>query len=89
MNGDPRFYFFFSQIICIYITYLSDMKISSTEVTLIFAIVSNFSDFPLHSMQKCIKTVVLLDQPPFVPSVGDIVFLLPFSKVILLNDTLF
>ena len=67
--------------ICIYITYLSDTKISSTEVTLIFAIVPNFSDFPLHSMQKCIKTVVLLDRPPFVPSAGDIVFLVPFSKV--------
>ena len=77
----PCFYFFSSQIICIYITYLSDTKISSTEVTLIFAIVSNFSDFPLHSMQKCIKTVVLLDRPPFVPSAGDIVFLLLFSKV--------
>ena len=81
MNGDPLFLFFFSQIICIYKTYLSDTKISSTEVTLIFAIVSNFSDFPLHSMQKCIKTVVLLDRPPFVPSAGDIVFLLLFSKV--------
>ena len=65
----------------IYITYLSDTKMSSTEVTFIFAIVSNFSDFPLHSMQKCIKTVVLLDRPPFVPSAGDIVFLLFFSKV--------
>ena len=75
------FYFFFSQIICIYITYHSDTKISSTEVTLIFAIVSNFSDFPLHSVQKCLKTVVLLDRPPFVPSVGDIVFLLLNSKV--------
>ena len=63
-----------------YITYLSDTKISSTEVTLIFAIVSNFGNFPLHSMQKCINTVVLLDRPPFVPSAGDIVFLLPFSK---------
>ena len=77
----PCFYFFFSQIICIYKTYLSDMKISSTEVTLIFAIISNFSDFPLHSMQKRIKTVVLLDRPSFVPSAGDIVFLLLFSKV--------
>ena len=75
-------YFIFWQIICIYITYHSDTKISSTEVTLIFAIVSNFSDFPLHSMQKCIKMVVLLDQPPFVPSAGDIVFSLLFSKVI-------
>ena len=77
MNGDPLFLFlFFADHI-----YLSDTKISSTEVTLIFAIVSNFSDFPLHSMQKCIKTVVLLDRPPFVPSAGDIVFLLLFSKV--------
>ena len=74
MNSDPCFYFFFSQIICIYITYRSDTKISSTEVTLIFAIVSNFSDLPLHSMQKCIKSVVLLDRASFVPSVGDIVF---------------
>ena len=73
--------FFFSQIICIYITYHSDTKISSTEVTVIFAIVSNFSDFPLHSMQKCIKTAVLLDQPSFVPSAVDIVFLLLNSKV--------
>ena len=82
MNGDPLFLFlFFTQIICIYITYHSDTKISSTEVTLIFAIVSNYSDFPLHSMQKCIKTVVLLDRPPFVPSAGDIVFLLLNSKV--------
>ena len=64
-----------------YIKYLSDTKISSTEVTLIFAIVSNFSVFPLHSMQKCIKTVVLLDRPPFVPSADDMVFLLLFSKV--------
>ena len=46
-------------------------------------------DFPLHSMQKCIKTVVLLDRPPFVPSAGDIVFLLLFSKVMSLNDTMF
>ena len=90
MNGDPLFLFlFFSQIICIYKTYLSDTKISSTEVTSIFAVVSNFSYFLLHSMQKCIKTVVLLDRPPFVPSAGDIVFLLLFSKVMLLNDTLF
>ena len=81
MNGDLLFLFLSSQIICIYITYLSDTKISSTEVTLIFAIVSNFSDFSLHSMQKCIKTVVLLDRPPFVPSADDIVFLLLFSKV--------
>ena len=81
MNGDPLFLLFFSQIICIYITYLSDTKISSTEVTLIFAIVSNFSDFPLHSMQKCINTVVLLDRLSFVPSAGDIVFLSLFSKV--------
>ena len=82
MNGDPLFLFlFFSQIICIYKTYLSDTKISSTEVTLIFVIVSNFSDFPLHSMQKCIKTVVLLDRPSFVPSAGEVVFLLLFSKV--------
>ena len=64
-----------------YITYHSGTKISSTEVTLIFAIVSNFSDFPLNSMQKCIKTVVLLDRPPFVPSAGDIVFLFHNSKV--------
>ena len=75
------FYFFFSQIICIYIAYLSDTKISSTEVTIIFANVSNFSDFPSHSMQKCRKAVVLLDRPQFVPSAGDIVFLLLFSKV--------
>ena len=81
MNGDPLFLFHFLQIICMYITYLNDTKISSTEVTLIFAIVSNFSDFPLHSMQKYIKRVVLLDRPPFVPSAGDIVFLLLFSKV--------
>ena len=54
---------------------------SGTEVTLIFAIVSNFSDFPLHSMQKYIKTEVLLDRPPFIPSAGDIVILLLFSKV--------
>ena len=80
MNGF-YFYFFFSQIICIYITYHSDTKISSTEVSLIFAIISNFSGFPLHSMQKCIKTVVLLDRPPFVPGAGDIVFLLLNSKV--------
>ena len=78
MNGDPLFLFLFSQMICIYITYLSDTKISSTEVTLMFSIVSNFSDFPLHSMQKYIKTVVLLYQPPFVPSADDIVFLLLF-----------
>ena len=78
MNGDPMFLFFFSQIICIYIIYLSDTKIFSTEVTLTFAIVSNFSDFPLHSMQKCIKTAVLLDRAPFVPSAGDVVFLLLF-----------
>ena len=64
-----------------YITYLSDTKISSTEVTLIFATASNLSDFPLHSMQKCIKTVVLLDRPPFVPGAGGIVFLLLLSKV--------
>ena len=57
------------------------MKISSTEVTLIFAIVSNFSHFLLHSMQKFMKTVVLLDRPLFVLSAGDIVFLLLFSKV--------
>ena len=83
MNGDLLFLFpFLSQIICIYITYLSDTKISSTEFTLIFAIVSNFSDFPLRSMQRCIKAVVLLDRPPFVPSAGEIVFLLLFSKVI-------
>ena len=81
MDGDPRFYFFFSQIICICIAYLSDTKISSTEVTLIFANVSNFSDFSLHSMQKCIKTVVLLDRPLFVTSAGDILFLSLFSKV--------
>ena len=72
------FFFCFSQIICIYITYLSDTKIFSTEVALIFAIVSNFSDLSLHSLQKCIKTVVFLDQPPFVPSAGDMVFLLLF-----------
>ena len=78
MNSDPLFLFLFLQIICIYITYLSDTKISCTEVTLIFAIVSNFNDFPLHSMQKCIKKVVHLDPPPFVPSAGDIIFLLLF-----------
>ena len=61
--------------VAVKVTYHSDTKISSTEVTLIFAIVSNFSDFPLHSMQKCIKTVVLLDRPPFGPSAGDILFL--------------
>ena len=89
MNGDPLCVFlFFSQIICIYITYLNDTKISSTKVTLIFAIVLNFSDFPLHSMQKCIKTGLLLDRPPFVPTAGDIVFLLPFSEVKSLIDTL-
>ena len=74
------FLFFADHII--YITYLSDTKISSTEVALIFATVSNFSDFPLHSMQKCLTAVQLLDRPPFVPSAGDIVFLLLFSKVI-------
>ena len=89
MNGDRLFLFLFSQMLCIYKIYLSDTKISSTEVTLIFAIISNFSDFPLHSMQKCIKTVVLLDRPSFVPSAGDIVFSLLFSKVMSLNDTLF
>ena len=90
MNGDPLFFIsFFSQIICICITYLSHTKISSTEVTLIFAIVSKFSDFPLNPMQKCIKTVrLLLDRPPFVPSAGDIVFLLLFSEVKSLIDTL-
>ena len=78
----PCFYFCFSQIICIYIAYLSDTKISSTEVTIIFANVSNFSDFPLHSMQKCRKAVVLLDRPPFVPSAGDIsVFITFFLKL--------
>ena len=74
-------FLFFPQIIRIYFTYPSDTKISSTEVTLIFAIISTFSDFPLHSMQKCIKTVLLLDRPPFVPSAGDIVLLLLFSEV--------
>ena len=29
----PRFYFFISQIVCIYITYLSNTKLSSTEIT--------------------------------------------------------
>ena len=88
MNGDILFLFlFFEHIlcinicICINITYLSETKISSTEVTLIFAIVSNICDFPLHSIQKCIKTVVLLDRPLFVPSAGDIVFVLLLSKV--------
>ena len=71
-----------------YITYLSDTKISSTEVTLIFSILSNFSDFPLQSMQKCITTVLPLDRPPFVPSAGDIVFLLLVSEVKLLIETL-
>ena len=81
MNGDPPVFIFFIRRSYVYITYLSKTKISSTEVTLIFAIVSNFTDFPLHSMQKCIKTIVLLDRPPSVPSAGDIVFLLLFSKV--------
>ena len=80
MYGDPLF-LSFSQIIRIYIAYLSDMKISSTEVTLIVVNVSNFSDFPLNSMQKCIKTVVLLDRPPFVPSAGDIGFYYFFLKL--------
>ena len=35
------FYFFFSHIICIYVTSLSDTKISSTEVTLMFLIMIN------------------------------------------------
>ena len=39
-------------------------------------------------MQKYIKTVVLFDRPPFVPSAGDILFLF-FSKVMQLNDTLY
>ena len=83
----PCFYLF-SQIIFIYIKYLNDSKISNTEDTLIFAIVSSFSDFPLHSMQKCIKTLLLLDRPPFVTSAGDIVFLSLLSKVKTLIYTL-
>ena len=88
MNGDPLFLFLFSQIICIYITYFSDTKISSTKVTLIVAIVSNSSDFPLHSFQKCIKRCNFWIDPYSVPSAGDIVFLLLFSKVKSLIDTL-
>ena len=41
MNVDPVFYFSFSQIICIYVTSLSDTKISSTEVTLMFPMMIN------------------------------------------------
>ena len=41
MNGAPGFIFLFSQIICIYVTSLSDTKISSTEVTLMFLIMIN------------------------------------------------
>ena len=84
----PCFYFFFSQIICIYVTYFSDTKISSTEVTLIVAFVSNSSDFPLHSLQKCIKRCYFWIDPYSVPSAGDIVFLLLFSEVKSLIDTL-
>ena len=40
-NGAPCFYFLFSQIICKYVTSLSDTKISSTEVTLMFLIMIN------------------------------------------------
>ena len=51
-----------------------------------------YKEWPLFLFlyfRKCIKTVVLLDRPSFVPSAGDIVFLLLFSKVMKLNDTLF